>query len=75
MKIYKSREGSHNMECCCYGEVQRGLRARRQCLLGKDSVVEDPSEKKVCLLDSHSTTRINVHVWVSESIANPTVSN
>ena len=75
MKIYKSREGSHNMQCCCYGEVQRGLRARRQCLLGKDSVVEDPSEKKVCLLDSHSTTRINVHEWASESIANPNVSN
>ena len=50
MKIFKSREGSHNMQCCCYGEVQRRLRARRQCLLGKDSVVEDPSENKVCSL-------------------------
>ena len=75
MKIYKGREGSHNMQCCCYGEVQRGLRARRQCLLGKDSVVEDSSENKVCLLDSRSKTHINVHEWASESIANPTVSN
>ena len=75
MKIYKNREGSHNMQCCCYGEVQRGLRARRQCLLGKDSMVEDPSENKVCLLDSRSMACINVHEWASESIANPTVSN
>ena len=75
MKIYKIREVSHNMQCCCYGEVQRGLRARRQCLLGKDSVVKDPCENEVCSLDSRSTARINVHEWASESIANPTVSN
>ena len=75
MKIYKSREGSHNMHCCCYGEVQRGLRDRRRCLLGKDSVVEDPSENKVCSLDSRSMTHINVHEWASENIANHTVSS
>ena len=75
MKIYKNREGSHNIQCCCLGEEQRGLRARRQCLLGKDSVVEDTSENKVCSLDSCSTARINVPEWASESIANPTVSN
>ena len=69
MKIYKNREGSHNMQCCCYGEMQRGLRARRQC------VVEDQSENKVCSADFRSTTRINVHEWASESIANPMVSN
>ena len=63
------------MQCCCYGEVQRGLRARRQCLLGKDSVVEDPNENKVCSLDSRSTAHINVPEWASESVANPTVSN
>ena len=63
------------MQRCCYSEVQRGLRARRQGLLGKDSVVVDPSENKVCSLDSHSTARINVHEWASESIANPTVTN
>ena len=75
MERYKNREGARNMQCCCYGEVQRGLRARRQCLLGKDSVVEDPSENKVCSLDSRSTTCINVHEWALESIVNPTVSN
>ena len=37
--------------------------------------VEDPSENKICSLDSRSTTRINVHEWASESIANPTLSN
>ena len=63
------------MQCYCYSEVQRGLRARRQCLLGKDSVVEDLSENKVCSLDSRSTAGINVHDWASESIADPTVSN
>ena len=63
------------MECCCYSEVQRGLRAMRQCLLGKDSVVEDTSENKVYLQDSLSTARINVHEWASGSITNPTVSN
>ena len=47
-KIYDNREGSRNMQYCCYSELQRGLRARRQCLLGKDSVVEDPSENKDC---------------------------
>ena len=71
MKIYKNREGSHNRQCCCYGEVQRGLRTRRQSLLGKDSVVEDPNDNKVCSLDSRSTACINVHEWASESIANP----
>ena len=86
MKIYKNREGSHNMQCCCYDEVQRGLRARRQCLLSpgnrhclnqmsKDSLVDYPSENKVCLLDSHSMAHNNVNEWASESIANPTVSN
>ena len=63
------------MQCCCYGEVQRGLRARRQCLLGKDSVVEDPNDNKFCSLDSRSTARINVPEWASESFTNPTVSN
>ena len=63
------------MQCRCYSEVQGELRARRQCLLGKDSVVEDPSENKVCPQDSRSTARINVHEWASESIANPTTSN
>ena len=62
------------MQCCCYSEVQRGLRARRQCLLGKDSVVEYPSENKVCTLHSRSTARINVHEWALESVANPTVT-
>ena len=55
--------------------MQRGLRAQRQCLLGKDSVVEDPSENKVCSQDSCSMAHINVHEWALESMANPTVSN
>ena len=63
------------MQCCCCNEVQRELRARRQCQMGKDSVVEDPSENKVCSQVSRSAARINVHEWASESIANPTVSN
>ena len=61
------------MQCCCYSELQRGLRARRKCLLGKDSVVEDPSENKGCSLHSCSTALINVLEWASESVANPTV--
>ena len=63
------------MQYCCYSEVQRGLKARRQCLLGKDSVVDDPIENKVCTLHSGSTALINVPEWASESVANPTVSN
>ena len=43
--------------------------------IGKDCVVEDPSENKVCSLHSSSTAFINVHEWASESVANPTVSN
>ena len=43
--------------------------------IGKDSVVDDPSENKVCSLYSGSTALINVHEWASESVANPTVSN
>ena len=43
--------------------------------IGKDSVVDDPSENKVYSLHCGSMEFINVHEWASESVTNPTVSN
>ena len=43
--------------------------------IGKDSVVDDPRENKVCSLHSGSLPLIKVHEWASKSVANPTVSN
>ena len=74
-KIFNNRKGSRNMQCCYYSELQRGLRARRQCLLDKDSVGEDPSENKDCSHHSCSTALINVLEWASESVVNPMLSN
>ena len=31
--------------------------------IGKDSVVDDPSENKICSLHSGSMALINVHEW------------
>ena len=43
--------------------------------VGKDNLVDDPSENKVCSLHSGSTALFKVHEWASESVVNPTVSN